>query len=824
MVAQATLNPYKLFNRLGFVYTSFPGIKAEKKASGEWKKIPIALPKWGDMNDSFTTKSHKGCAIRTGETSNLTVIDIDDPTTTVNKQLMDIINPQCNMIVKTRKGFHYYFLYDLRIGLSHCNDFKLDILSDKTLVFAPPTVSVNDGEGNILCKYEFIKIPDNDASLVEIPQLAIDLLLNIAKVNRHPNSPVAPVAPVSPVTPLDEIPIEITQEIRHTPNMLNDPAEPTDELSLLIKVIDALPEKYITNYSDWLKIGLVLFNEGGTVSQWDILSKRAKNYESNSCSIKWATFSKSNIKTNIIKGASLWYWLKISNPTAFWELMPKRDDLMHLIESQNHNDTAKYFFNMYPDDYLWSNETGWYEINNFNVWKSHGDKPPVSLLRKIADTMQTQCNDMKKMELTRYANDVMTVAPKDAKELLSQHFRLMKLIQNAYNIYGSTKYCDGSTKFLTTYYNVSELMALMDTNINFFAFNDKVFDCSTGITRLIKPNDYISTTTGYDYPIKKNDVIRKEINDFLFTLFENNEQVSYMLMIIASCLSGINRFEEFYTLLGKGSNGKSLLFMTFLKGVFGNYHYTVNENVITKTSDKPDSTSPALIECRNKRMVVINEPESNGTIQMGLIKKLTGGDFIECRTLNQRTMTRYVASFIVFILANSRLKLSGKIDVSISRRLRSIEFPFTFTTKEITNPLIERVGDPDMKSDKLVSDAWRNEMILLLIDIYTSKVKGIKFIPIPKDVEIFTQAYLDASNPVKVWFNINYVITKQASDKILASVLRTSYVSDKGLSEPIKDQWFATMMEEISCCKISSKKGMVYTGIKRIDTQIEIEE
>ena len=61
-------------------------------------------------------------------------------------------------------------------------------------------------------------------------------------------------------------------------------AEPTEsrtgqttEASLLIKVVNALPVSIIEQYNEWITIGMVFYNEGLTIEDWDEISKRASN-------------------------------------------------------------------------------------------------------------------------------------------------------------------------------------------------------------------------------------------------------------------------------------------------------------------------------------------------------------------------------------------------------------------------------------------------------------------------------------------------------------------------------------------------------------------
>ena len=69
-----------------------------------------------------------------------------------------------------------------------------------------------------------------------------------------------------------------------------------------------------------------------------------------------------------------------------------------------------------------------------------------------------------------------------------------KLKTNSYlnNVIECAKCCFLQDKFFET---------KLDSNIHLLAFNDRCFDCKNKVIRNIEPKDYISITTGYNYPI-----------------------------------------------------------------------------------------------------------------------------------------------------------------------------------------------------------------------------------------------------------------------------------------------------------------------------------
>jgi len=69
------------------------------------------------------------------------------------------------------------------------------------------------------------------------------------------------------------------------------------------------------------------------------------------------------------------------------------------------------------------------------------------------------------------------------------------------------------------------------------------------------PSDYISIHSGYDY--LESDIKDIEyVNKFIYSLFENNDEVSFIIKSISNVLYGSNKYQKCFFFLGIGANGK----------------------------------------------------------------------------------------------------------------------------------------------------------------------------------------------------------------------------------------------------------------------------
>lgn len=781
---------HSLYERFGWVVVSGT-MSVYKNKKGEEKK-QFAFPNgWQKTIRKDYNKSANGFALLTGKVNGIIAIDIDDPTLPHNIKLMELME-ECNMIQTTKKGFHYIYKYTDKIKQTTSNELALDTRNEGGCVFCEPSNATNDN-GEIVASYEWTRTPLDDEELMEVPQAVIDYLgeLDMRYIGGESVNEV-----------VEEKPKE---------EVLAVPAPQSNEKKL-VEVANGLNIKRINNYDDWVRIGMILYNEGYSVEDWVAVSAKCKEHDrSLERSVKhWTTFNRSSRK---LTGATLWKWLKEDDKNLFFSLMEKRDDFWSLVEIVNHKDIAQYFYNQNPDAYVWHETMGWFSLTKENVWKNYESKQPSNLKRHIADTMMSYAMDSKKAELVRYAREsAREKEPQKLKALMETHNKRMGLYAVAYKCFGTSDFCNGVIAFLPSFFENQDLEKLMDMNTNLFAFTNGVFDCETCEFRPIKPSDYIATTTGYAYNDVKDKTIRKEVNAMLYGLFENEDDKEYLVRVLATCLFGSNRFEEYYVFTGSGGNGKGVM-GDLLTKTFGNYYLSVDNTLFTKPLERKDQPIPALVEARCRRIMMTTEPESDNKLQVGLLKKVSGGDPIEARTLHDKHIWKYVAQFKLFLQTNNIPKLN-RVDQGVQRRMRIIPFPFKFVPKEkMTDPKIHRLGDPDVKDRKCKSNEWRDTFIQILMETY-KEIKDWKSLPPPQSVVSATGDYFDDNNPLKRWLEQYYDITKLDTDFVGARTLKEAYKTDMKV-EQISDVAFKQLMSFNNLNSKHTSEGNVFLGLKR---------
>lgn len=272
--------------------------KKEIRPHCRWQKGELIIKP--DSNGNF---------IITGRESGLTVIDIDDPKLESNKILMKMM--ECNNIVKTNKGYHYYYKYTDKLYTTTSEKLKLDIRNDKGIIIIPPSF-YEDEEGNQY-KYEWEKIGE----LQEIPEEIIkEIIRMITKSKKEVEKEVS-----------DHINKTIDSKTIKTEKFTKS-EENEYELSkvenkdVIFELLDNLNINRAINYQEWIKVLIALKSKNLPYEFAEHFSKRypekfdekVRSYYENLKIKEPNTYS------------NLWYWLKQDNIDKFYELQQKLID------------------------------------------------------------------------------------------------------------------------------------------------------------------------------------------------------------------------------------------------------------------------------------------------------------------------------------------------------------------------------------------------------------------------------------------------------------------------------------------------------------------
>ena len=236
----------------------------------------------------------------------------------------------------------------------------------------------------------------------------------------------------------------------------------------------------------------------------------------------------------------------------------------------------------------------------------------------------------------------------------------------------------------------------LDANTNLVAFDDGwLFERGAGY-RQTEPSDRVSKTVEFAHTAVTTTTRHDDARQFFASLFPEAEMADYMLRILTAALFNAT-IEEFYLLVGGGSNGKTVM-MSSLKRAFGEYFKDLPHQMITQVQKDSEAPSPQLACTQGCRLCNTAEPPESDTIQTSRLKLLAGNERLTIRQLYKQPVDVHVR-FKLLMSVNDVPDLSSSGN-SVARRFRMLPFQITFTD----NPS----GENERQSNsEYESDEWR---------------------------------------------------------------------------------------------------------------------
>ena len=332
---------------------------------------------------------------------------------------------------------------------------------------------------------------------------------------------------------------------------------------------------------------------------------------------------------------------------------------------------------------------------------------------------------------------------------------------------------------------------LLDTNKYLIGCRNGVYDLSLGTFRDAKPDDLISLSTkNFYYTYSWNDPCVIEINTFLRKVFPRQEILSYVMKMFASFLDG-DIEEQFYIFTGNGSNGKSKLIELFQMS-FGEYVGTLPVSLITGKRTQSSNATPELARMKGKRLGVMHESNVSESINLGLIKAISGGDTMYTRALHSDPI-EFRPTFQMLLLCNDKPKKIDPYDYATWRRIVVINFNSSF----VDNPDPEN-SNQFKKDNNLYKKLtlWKEGFFWILVQYYIELKRHGN--PIPEQVVFDTNQYRKSNDFVGIFLKRYVERTRYTSDVICGSDLyakfKIFYVENYQEPNRLKFETFVTIV------------------------------
>jgi len=479
-----------------------------------------------------------------------------------------------------------------------------------------------------------------------------------------------------------------------------------DEATNLTKI---LASYRANDYQNWIEVGWCLFNiSPSLLDVWIDFSKQSFKYKVGECEDLWSTFEERDLGIG-----SLHRWAKIDSPDEYAKMRSEfiRTHIFNSLSGTS-QDLANVLYQMFKHQFVCVDGKGkfWYEFKNHR-W--HACEGGITLKNKIGNEMLNEY-----LHLVVYYNTKSIHEQDNERE---QSLNQAKLITDqTYKIRDIGNKEKIMKECIMRFYDPTFHVKL-DDNPYLLVFDNGIYDLKEGIFRDGRPEDYVSFTTGIDYPMIEcdySDPLVIEIMEFFSQIFPDEELKEYGLTLFCSFLQGTNPDEKFHVLTGVGGNGKSKLIELF-KMCFGDYFFTLPIQVLTGKRIEAGKANPDLAGAKGKRFGVLQEPSENDRLNYALMKELTGGDAITARQVYGLNF-EYKPQFKLALCCNHKPKIPSD-DEGTWRRMSVLDFKSRFVKEPNLNNKYEFPRDIHL-SQKL--ERWKEMFMVILIDYYFKKYKN----------------------------------------------------------------------------------------------------
>ena len=582
----------------------------------------------------------------------------------------------------------------------------------------------------------------------------------------------------------------------------------SEELELVKSFVKLLSHDRGNRYEDWIRLGWCLRNiDVSLLEDWDEFSKNSPKYEVGACEKIWYRMREGGLGIG-----TLHMWVKQDNPEEYKKLIT--EDLSDFIQkslSGTDYDIAMVIYRMFRHRYRCASHKHqvWYEYKNhrwheiekgYTLFYKEIPQTLWQMYQKYINIESMKAAQTTEQNLQKNIQDNQTILTKIAGKLKNTSFVKDKMYKECSGMFYEPGFEDK-----------------LDSNPSLLCFENGVYDLDADEFREGRPEDYVHISTGINYiEYDESNPYIEQIMDFMTKVLTIESVRTYVLTLFASMLDGANRDEKFHIWTGSGSNGKSKIVELFQNAI-GDYSCIFNVSLLTQKRVGSSGTNSELAIAKGKRFGILQEPEENERLNVGLMKELTGGDTIQCRGLFKEPM-KFKPMFKMILTCNHMPSIPPD-DGGTWRRIRRVEF----TSKFVDKP------DPDtpteFKIDRELTykfEVWKETFMAILLKYYKT-YKRAGCIVEPKEVLEYTNEY-QRKNDIFADFCDNYITKTEGGFMDISDLFEKfkEYCTvDNIKNKAIKKSVFQEAMEKrhgkiVSCQNKKGWKGYSLVVVSRI--------
>ena len=549
-----------------------------------------------------------------------------------------------------------------------------------------------------------------------------------------------------------------------------------ESLKISAKLLPLLADSRCEDRNEWLTVGWVLNNIGDSsteaLDQWMAFSSRSdEKYEESTCIYEWERMIKRDVPTI----GTLHHFAKLDSPDLYEKF--KQEQSAHFVADSlngSHNDIAKIMHAEYSNEFVCASIANkvWYQFINHR-WEEIEEG--VFLRSRISDKIVLKYTALSH-DITNKQGDA--VDKPEANMYADRNKQIGKMISNL----KSAPFKTNIMKEAMEVFYDRRFKEKLDQNPYLIGFQNGIYDLKLCKFRNGCPEDFISKCIPIDYKeYDESDEEVQNIIEFLQKVFPDSSIRTYFLDTYSDIFVGGNSQKKVYLWTGEGDNAKSIT-QSFFEKMLGELAIKFNTQYFTGKKASTGSANPELARAAPPvRHATMEEPDADEQLNIGELKKLSGGDSYWARDLFEKgKSTREVFPMftITFICldGDTPISLSSGVSISLKNMQQRVSLFEIFAWNDKKMGLIN--STPNKFLDKGIYDTitltlMDNRKITCTPD-HKFLTKDCGWIEAKNIVCGMTQLRMGPSHPVvdDIFEEYNYTINNSFNLRTLPNKLR----------------------------------------------------
>jgi P4 family phage/plasmid primase-like protien len=561
-------------------------------------------------------------------------------------------------------------------------------------------------------------IPGRSPWEAELVEVSRELLEAIGVKNQRKSKPRSKTSKVSPDL---SVHTESSTEPPSPPDAL-PPLSNNGEIAQLVGILSA---ERAHGWHTWIRVGFCLKNESVKTGVdhfplWDQFSQKSTKYNAGECEKEWENM-KLRTDGSVVSSGSLYYWAQKDDPQGYIEVIAQSTNVR--MCNGTHNDVARIASKFLQGKFVCVTSNGkmWYRFDG-SLWKE--DLDGIQARHALSSTVRAAfVQEIPRILMEDDARSVVSSATgggslmngnSEAKNTAKIMFATAHKLQDS-------GFKDSVMKELREYMLDKDFPDRLDSNPNLVAFTNGVWDLKSAWFRPATPEDHVSMSVRYDYSEEDGEEDKAKIDRYWRTLHPEDEQRLYMMRMFGRQLYGDSGNEKFHFHAGVGgsaANGKTKFF-DVLEHAAGDYVCKFGVEMLTaKNRIEPGKPMPEYASWRGVRFLYCTEPNSDDTINSGIMKDKSGGEMVKYRALYSNDIQSFRPMYKLHLMCNDTPNVDGT-DSGVKRRIVKVDYISTFVDAADANPAEHKYPrDSDMIEAFKESTGLRMAFLRVLLRAY----------------------------------------------------------------------------------------------------------